>query len=306
MDITANHLDITRALMMVGYPSHRAAVARVGRWRARMLHALAHGYLDASLRTTPYFRNLEQSERAATCFLLGQALTLWFAQEHMHLDRLIHVDGCGAHWKLTGKGAVGKSGAGPLKPGGRPDFLGIGLGEHHVFETKGRTRRVYGKLMATALAQASMLATINGRPPDTRVAACFVFRADGVEGQVQDPPAAPDALDLTFDEAAALRKAYAFFLHPGFRKVATLDVPGFLTTDLGDGIRFGIDEALYQKLADGPGGAEKGEGIEPILATLAERRAFYRQRRTEDTSVGNDGTLLQDPATPRRRRRRLF
>ncbi len=111
-------------------------------------------------------------------------MTLWFAQTHMHLDHLIHVDGCGANWDPAGTSAVDKSGAGPLKPGGRPDFLGFGLGERHVFETKGRTRRAYGSQMA----QASMLATINGRPPDTRVAACFVFRADGVEGQVQDLP----------------------------------------------------------------------------------------------------------------------
>ena len=56
MSITADHLDITRALMTVGYPSRRAALARVGRWRARMLYALAHGFLDANLRTTPYFQ----------------------------------------------------------------------------------------------------------------------------------------------------------------------------------------------------------------------------------------------------------
>ena len=96
----------------------------------------------------------------------------------------------------------------------------------------------------------------------------------GWRGRFRISPAAPDALDLTYDEAAALRKTYAFFLHPGFRKTAAQDVPGFLSTDLGDGIRFGIDEDLFQKLEGGAGGVEQGADIEPILATLADRRAL--------------------------------
>jgi hypothetical protein len=35
--------------------------------------------------------------------------------------------------------AGGKIGAGDLKKNGRPDFIGIGYNEYHVFESKGRS-----------------------------------------------------------------------------------------------------------------------------------------------------------------------
>jgi hypothetical protein len=35
----------------------------VGPWRERMLVAMATGYLDRYLNTTPYFRSLEQTEK---------------------------------------------------------------------------------------------------------------------------------------------------------------------------------------------------------------------------------------------------
>src|SRR5580693_24007 len=129
---------------------------------------MMQGYLDANLCTTPYFRNLEQSERAAVCFLLGQAFTLWFAQELMSIAYLVHVQGM-AKWTPTGAGITPKSGAGVPKGKSRPDFIGFAGMERHVFETKGRTRGIYDKLMRSALAQVSKIATINGKPPATRV-----------------------------------------------------------------------------------------------------------------------------------------
>ncbi|TIV42537.1 MAG: hypothetical protein E5V96_22850, partial [Mesorhizobium sp.] len=44
--LTATRADIIRSLLTVGYPSRRAAVRVVGRWRERMLVAMATGNLD--------------------------------------------------------------------------------------------------------------------------------------------------------------------------------------------------------------------------------------------------------------------
>jgi hypothetical protein len=66
--LTATRPDIIRSLLTVGYPSRRAAVRVVGPWRERMLVAMATGYLDRSLNTTSYFRNLEQTEKVGVSF----------------------------------------------------------------------------------------------------------------------------------------------------------------------------------------------------------------------------------------------
>jgi hypothetical protein len=61
--IAAARPDIIRSLLTVGYLSRKAAIKSVGRWREKLLVALTTGYLDRKLGTTPYFRNLERSEK---------------------------------------------------------------------------------------------------------------------------------------------------------------------------------------------------------------------------------------------------
>lgn len=92
-DINATRADIIRSLLTVGYPSRKKAILKVGLWRTRMLSAMAYGYLDRKLRTTEYFRNLEQTEKVGVSFLLGQAFTHWFAQDRMGIEFLEHVAG---------------------------------------------------------------------------------------------------------------------------------------------------------------------------------------------------------------------
>lgn len=74
--IAATRPDIIRSLLTVGYPSRKAAIKSVGRWRENLLVALATGYLDRKLGTTRYFRNLEQSEKVGVSFLLGEAFSV--------------------------------------------------------------------------------------------------------------------------------------------------------------------------------------------------------------------------------------
>ncbi|MFK4259975.1 hypothetical protein [Agrobacterium tumefaciens] len=76
--LTVTHPDINRSLLTIGYPSRRSAARVVGLWREKMLFAMATGYLDLSLNA--YFRNLEQTEKAAISFLFGEAFTHWYAQ----------------------------------------------------------------------------------------------------------------------------------------------------------------------------------------------------------------------------------
>src|SRR5262249_35042823 len=91
--LSATRPDLIRSLLTVGYPSRRAAVRVVGRWRERMLVAMATGYLDHDLNTTQYFRSLEQTEKVGVSFLLGEAFTHWYAQCCMNIEFLVHVAG---------------------------------------------------------------------------------------------------------------------------------------------------------------------------------------------------------------------
>jgi hypothetical protein len=140
--LTATRADIIRSLLTVGYPSRRAAVRVVGRWRERMLVAMATGYLDNALNTTLYFRNLEQSEKVGVSFLLGEAFTHWYAQDRMKIEYLVHVGGLSScTWTSPTTPLTPKTGASLPAAKSRPDFIGIRRTESHVFESKGRIRR---------------------------------------------------------------------------------------------------------------------------------------------------------------------
>jgi hypothetical protein len=165
LTLTATRPDFIRSLLTVGYPSRRAAIRTVGRWREEMLVAMATGYLDHNLHTTTYFRNLEQTEKAAVSFLFGEAFTHWCAQDRMNIEYLVHVAGLrSCTWGAATTPVTPKPGALPPAPKSRPDFIGIRRRERHVFESKGRIRRPSTATVNKALGQVSALHSINGRP----------------------------------------------------------------------------------------------------------------------------------------------
>jgi hypothetical protein len=124
--LNATRPDIIRSLLTVGYPSRRAAVRVVGPWRERMLVAMATGYLDSDLNTTPYFRSLEQTEKVGVSFLLGEAFTHWYAQDRMNIEYLVHVAGLATcKWVAPSGSSRPKLGASPPSPKSRPDFIGV-------------------------------------------------------------------------------------------------------------------------------------------------------------------------------------
>ena len=187
--LSATRADIIRSLLTVGYPSRKVAVKVVGRWRERMLLAMATGYLDQNLRTTRYFRSLEQTEKVGVSFLLGQAFTHWYAERYMNIEYLVHFAGVAdCKWVTPTKAVAPKAGAAPPPAKSRPDFIGIRRTERHVFESKGRQRKPSGSAEAKALGQVSALSSVNGKKPTTRCATFFMLKAAGAEGRVVDPP----------------------------------------------------------------------------------------------------------------------
>ncbi|GKQ49154.1 hypothetical protein [Bradyrhizobium sp. Ce-3] len=307
--ITATRSDIIRSLLEVGYQSRKKAVRKVGPWRARMLVAMATGYLDRSLNTTQYFRNLEQTEKVGVSFLLGEAFTHWFAQDRMDVEFLVHVAGLESTvWDTSSnKLAAAKPGASPPSLKSRPDFVGFRRLERHVFESKGRIRRPASSAVSKALGQVSALSSVNGTQPTTRCATFFMLRASGTEGRVIDPEGGTTGADVTFDEWEAVTSAYSFFLDGENSGSVDAMGAGYVGREIESDVYFGIDKKVLDTItAESPATADtRRKRVDEVFEILSHRADFYRGRREDDASTGLDGTLLVDRRPGGIRRRHL-
>lgn len=272
-----------------------------------MLANMVQGYLDTDLKTTAYFRNLEGSEKGTVSFLFAQAFSLWFAQEFMDIYHLVHVNNTGDSRNRTAYRKTWhhkpKSGASTPKQKSRPDFIGMCRNGYHVFESKGRSSGAHD--IATALAQASRINTINGQQPITRVACCFSFLSSGVEGLIQDPEKDSFAFDLTFDVGLALKKAYAPFLSPDFRENKRDDIlEGFLCLKIDEEVTIGIDKELFRygldRLDEYPYPHRlryfwpwhETPWYPEIFRDIEKRRKSFKEDK--QISLGRDGIILLD------------
>ncbi|WP_244441940.1 hypothetical protein [Bradyrhizobium diazoefficiens] len=296
LPLDATRADIIRSLLTVGYPSRKEAVKVVGRWRERMLVAMATGYLDRSLRTTRYFRSLEQTEKVGVSFLLGEAFTHWYAQRHMDVEYLVHVTGVrDCKWVTPAKSMAVKSGASPPPLKSRPDFIGIRRTERHVFESKGRQRKPSGSAEAKALGQVSALSSINGKKPTTRCATFFMLKAAGAEGKVIDPPEEQAQIGVVFDERDAMAKAYSFFLDNPTVSLADQIGPGYVGREIETDVFFGIDKKVLAAISERPASARaRRVRVQEIFSILAGQEQVHEARRSDNESPGPDGTLLVD------------
>lgn len=299
------HADIVRSLLTVGYPSRRAAVRVVGPWREEMLVAMATGYLDSSLNTTAYYRSLEQTEKVGVSFLFGEAFTHWYAQSQMSVPFLLHVAGLGScRWASSTTPVAPKIGATPPPPKSRPDFIGIRRRERHVFESKGRTRAPSPSTIAKALGQVSSLASINGRPPTTRCASFFMFKATGTQGRVVDPPAAVNGVDLQFDDFEAIARAYSFFLDRPVIDLSDQVGDGYVGRAINDDVFFGIDKKIFAAVRESPlNGRSRFMRFLEISAIIDESAQRFENRQDRGVSSGPDGLLLVDRRSPSSKRR---
>ena len=296
--IDASRSDIKRALLMVGYPTRMAAEMVVGPWRTHMLASLVRGYLRDDLTFSPYFWNLEPSERGTVSFLLAQAYTMWAAQEHLEMTYMTHVKGCGHSYAKSGSGAVTAKQGGNV-PNGKslPDFIGVDTsGRYHVFESKGRSRpagssslvgTMIDSCLPHALGQVASITAVLGGAPRSRTASVWIFAEDGPHGRLVDPEAG-DGWLLNFKPWLAARKAYWVFLD---RRKPLIELDDrYVGIRLPDGDSLGIDRRLL-KLLQAP---DQRSPIE-ITDFLGSRRGEYldtRGREWAKTSVGLDGTIL--------------
>jgi hypothetical protein len=260
---------------------------------------MARGFLDASLRTTAYFRNLEQSEKVGVSFLFGEAFTHWFAQEKMGIEHVLHVAGLpGFQWVGPTHPIAPKSGASTPLSGSRPDFVGLRRTERHVFESKGRQRSPSGAAIGKALGQVSTVHSINGNAPDTRCATFFMLKASGVDGEVYDPPPDGALVGMSFDDFDALARTYSFFLdRPADAFTADLG-DGFVGVEVGESVSFGIDKLILKAMQDRPGASSLRERrVREVFEIMQFRLSVYLERRNQGTSAGRDGLIIVDKSS---------
>src|SRR5579859_2181907 len=284
--------DIARSLLTVGYGSRNAAIANVGRWRAHLLLNMVRGYLDPALVPTPYFWNLEQSERVVVSFLFGQAFTHRFAQHQMGIPHLLHAQGL---WTRAGRSARPKTGASPSRPRSRPDFIGFEGAEVHVLESQGRSgRKQTAKEEADALGQVSVVGRVGRIAPTTRVACFSCFGLGGSRVFAIDPPAdSIDLLNLSYDEWFILRRAHQFFLedHKEEFELWTEERVRFIGAPLGQFV-YAIDKEVLGFLLSGDAQGERA--TVSLQKVLAEKQELYDRLNTETRSVGPDGVMVID------------
>lgn len=302
--IAATRPDIIRSLLTVGYPSRKAAIKSVGKWREKLLVAMATGYLDGKLGTTRYFRNLEQSEKVGVSFLLGEAFTHWYAQDRMHIEFLVHVAGLtSCIWSSASVPAPLKVGAMPPSDKSRPDFIGIRRTERHVFESKGRIRKPSNATVSKGLGQVSKLQLVNGVAPTTRCATFFMLREAGTEGRVIDPPGAGEGVFVTFDQLDALAKAYSFFLDIEPRDLSDEVGEGFVGREIDEDVFFALDRKIFNIMRDRPDDVTmRQQRLDEVFGILEGRAEFYESKRGAELSPGHDGMLLLDRRSQIQRR----
>ncbi|GAB3368851.1 hypothetical protein GCM10027431_15010 [Lysobacter rhizosphaerae] len=253
---------------------------------------MVQGYVSPTFRPTGYFDNLEQSERGAMSFLLAQALTHLAATQCLGARYLVHVQGLSkkARWSIS-TATTGAKVPGPTRS--RPDFIGRTKSRGHiVFETKGRTGGISDALKKKALSQAAKIATINGKAPLAHVASCFSFaRKKQIQGILIDPPASRHAYDLKFSDAAAVCKAYSFFLDPTV-STSLVQKDTWHTITLADGVEYGIETNVLKALQRLSHNLRQELSDEPVLEALDKNENIRLEQRYSGANIGDDGVFV--------------
>ena len=248
--------------------------------------------------------HLTASQRKSDAFLLGEALTHWFAQTHLGANIVVPLE---AHTgtlvsrpvSATYPKSMPKYFHHSVKPGAKsePDFLAFSTtSQIHVLESKGRagfgsygvTGKEINAARNKALRQACKIATVNGLPLVTRTACVFAFDRSGLVGQITDPPET-QPYDYVAEWRQLIRQAYATVLDPLFENSASDIDSNYIGIEFMPGWRFGIDRHVYKLVRS----VEDTESAEWLLAYLTEFRFDEDSKRIADEqSVGGDGLIL--------------
>jgi hypothetical protein len=248
--------------------------------------------------------HLTASQRKTDAFLLGEALTHWFAQTHLRARMVVPLEAhTGALLPALASAPYPKEMPKyfrhAVKPGAKsePDFLAFSTaGEVHILESKGRagfnsygvTPKEINAARNKALRQVCKIASVNGVPPVTRTACVFAFDQSGLKGQITDPPATRP-LHYVAEWPQLIRQAYAAVLDPLFATFAR-DIGGSLVgIEFMPGWRFGIDRKVYELVR----AADDANSAGRLLSYLANFRPLADGGRIdEEYSAGADGIIL--------------
>ena len=225
------------------------------------------------------FKLLDDSEKRCDAYLLGQGLCKAFAEKQMGIPWLTHYSRKTIHVVISKKS---KTGTDIESDKYRPDLIGIDRkGNCHVFEAKGYSSGYSKKEHKYALDQVSIIDSINGKVPETRVA-CFFDLSKKFHGHIIDPIGDRNVgVDLHMDNP--FLNYYAMFddeTFPNARK-----------------IRVNNDEYVVKYICDG-----WYYGVNIKVKMLLEQRNFDVRTLceflpngiydSEHLSVGSDGIIL--------------
>lgn len=144
-------------------------------WRQAMLRASLQPDGCHFVRTESFRDGLDQSEKGAVSFFLGQAQAKVFAHDFFKVSKFIHYDLYLSH--------LGR----PVK-GTRPDFLGCRKGFAIGVEVKGRTRYPHKGMMNDAKSQAQSLPALAGYPAPVTYVHAAHFHGGVWNAKLVDPP----------------------------------------------------------------------------------------------------------------------
>lgn len=246
--------------------------------------------------------HLTASHRKTDAFLLGEALTHWFAQTHLRARMVVPLEAHTGALISTPASApypktMPKYFRHSVKPGvkSEPDFLAFSTaGQVHVLESKGRagfnsygvTGKEINAARNKALRQVCKIASVNGLQPVTRTACVFAFDQTGLTGQITDPPAT-QSYNYIAGWPQLIRQAYATVLDPLFDTYARAIGGNYIGIEFLPGWRFGIDRHVYKLVR----GVDDAKSAGRLLSFLTDFTPDG-ERIVEESSAGADGLIL--------------
>ena len=260
--------------------------------------------LTSDLFPTPGFKHQTASQRKGDAFLLGEALTHWFAQTHLGATIVVPLEQHSGVLVPTATSApypksMPKYFRHTVKPGikSEPDFLAFSsAGQVHVLESKGRagfnsygvTEKEINAARNKALRQVCKIATVNGLPPVTRTACVFAFDQSGLIGQITDPPETRP-YHYVAEWPQLIRQAYATVLDPLFESAAREIGGNYVGIEFMPGWRFGIDRSVYKLVRS----VEDIETAGRLLSFLTDFTPDADGARLAgESSAGSDGHII--------------
>ncbi len=285
--INISPLDVARGILTVGQGSwndvFNLGIFRIGE---QICKALAFTKLqNGSLVLQDRFFKLNQSEKIAISYYIGQGLTKLYAEDKFKIKWLFHVDDLEnisfyERGKAKSKVIVGRS----TKNACRPDLIGLkGLNRTHIFEAKGRSGFNINELQH-AINQVSQVISCNGNTPLTRTACYFDLSNSPIHGIIVDPENDNNGIKIDFDEKKTISTFYSFFREnrSSFRTEKIVDGYKFLTTQVGvPRLHFGFDKRILDLVTH--------DMINKDLYTDDELNVLKEQ---QDLSLGLDGIIL--------------